>query len=77
MGDAYTAVSDDAYAVHYNPAGMTRMTKTQLGGGHTALFQKVTYQSFAIAIPYGKEDGYSRNAIGFGGFYYSALVVGR
>lgn len=77
MGDAYTAVSDDAYAVHYNPAGMTRLTKTQLGGGHTALFQKVTYQSFAIAVPYGKEDGYSRNAIGFGVLYLGVGDIER
>lgn len=77
MGDAYTAVSDDAYAVHYNPAGMTRLAKTQLGGGHTSLFQKVTYQSFALAVPYGKEDGYARHAIGFGVLYLGVADIER
>lgn len=77
MGDAYTAVSDDAYAVHYNPAGMTRLTKTQLGGGHTTLFQKVTYQSFALTVPFGKEDGYSKHAIGFGVLYLGVADIER
>lgn len=77
MGDAFTAVSDDAYAVHYNPAGLALLTKAQVGGGHTSLFQKVTYQSFALAVPYGKEVDYSRNVIGFGVLYLGVGDIER
>lgn len=77
MGDAFTAVSDDAYAVHYNPAGLSRLERGQIGGGHTALFQKITYQSFALALPWGKEEGYNRHALGFGVLYLGVGDIER
>lgn len=77
MGDAFTAVSDDAYAVHYNPAGLVRAERAQIGGGHTALFQKVTYQSFALALPFSKEEGYHRHALGFGVLYLGVGDIER
>ncbi|MDX6769869.1 MAG: PorV/PorQ family protein [Elusimicrobiota bacterium] len=77
MGDAFTAVSDDAYAVHYNPAGLTRLERSQIGGGHTALFQRVTYQSFALAVPFGKEEGWRRHALGLGVLYLGVGDIER
>lgn len=77
MGDAFIAVSDDAYAVHYNPAGLSRLERAQIGGGHTALFQKVTYQSFALALPFAKEEGYHRHAVGLGVLYLGVGDIER
>lgn len=77
MGDAFIAVSDDAYAVHYNPAGLAKLERAQIGGGHTSLFQRVTYQSFALAAPFGKEEGYSRHALGVGVLYLGVGDIER
>lgn len=77
MGDAFTALSDDAYAVHYNPAGLTKLTSAQIGGGHTSLFQRITFQSLALAIPYGKKDDYSRNVLGLGVLYLGVGDIER
>jgi hypothetical protein len=78
MGDAFTAVSDDAFAVHYNPAGLVKLEKTQIGGGHTSLFQKVTYQSFALGLPFAdREDNYVHDALGLGVLYLGVGDIER
>lgn len=37
MGDAFTAVADDVYAVHYNPAGLSLLERPELGSSYTRL----------------------------------------
>lgn len=66
MADAFSAVSDDAYALYYNPAGLTQMTGSQLGGGQDSYFQGISYQVLDFAYPFQREDGYSRQAVGLG-----------
>lgn len=60
MADAFTAIADDAFAAYYNPAGLARLEKAQLGGAHSALFQGVSYQSLAFVVPFGRADGRER-----------------
>ncbi len=60
MGDAFTAIADDAFAAYYNPAGLVRLQRPQLGGAHSALFQGVSYQSLAVVIPFGRAEGRER-----------------
>jgi len=60
MADAFTAIADDAFAAYYNPAGLARMQRPQLGGAHSALFQGVSYQSLAFVVPFGRDEGRER-----------------
>lgn len=39
MGDAFTALADDAYAIHYNPAGLAQLERPQLGAAYSRLYQ--------------------------------------
>lgn len=38
MGDAFTALADDAYAVHYNPAGLAQLERPQFGAAYSRLY---------------------------------------
>ena len=60
MGDAFTAIADDAFAAYYNPAGLARLARPELGGAHSALFQGVSYQSLALAVPFARNEGRER-----------------
>ncbi|MCM2303764.1 MAG: PorV/PorQ family protein, partial [Elusimicrobia bacterium] len=60
MADAFTAVADDANAAYYNPAGLARLARPQLGGAHSALFQGVSYQTLSFVVPFGRGEGRER-----------------
>jgi hypothetical protein len=60
MADAVTASPDDAFSMYHNPAGIVRLDKAQIGGAHAALFQGITYQTLALAYPFGREEGRER-----------------
>lgn len=60
MGDAFTAIADDAFAAYYNPAGLSRMARPQFGGAHSAMFEGVTYQSLSFVVPFGRGEGRER-----------------
>ena len=60
MGDAFTAIADDGFAAYYNPAGLARLERSQLGGAHSALFSGVSYQTLSLVIPFGRADGRER-----------------
>ena len=38
LGDAFTALADDAYAVHYNPAGLAQLQRPEISAAYAALF---------------------------------------
>lgn len=38
MGDAFTALADDAYAIHYNPAGLAQMERPQFAASYAKLY---------------------------------------
>ncbi|MEK7858735.1 MAG: tetratricopeptide repeat protein [Elusimicrobiota bacterium] len=37
MGNAFTAVADDVYAIHYNPAGLALLSRPELGTSYSKL----------------------------------------
>jgi len=43
MGGAFTALSDDAHAIFWNPAGLTLMERSQLAMMHTKQFGLIPY----------------------------------
>jgi hypothetical protein len=77
MADSYSAIADDVWAVYYNPAGLNQLKGAQLGGAHTAYFQGVNYETFNFAVPYSKQDGFSRHAVGFGVYQLSVTDIER
>lgn len=55
MGGAYTAVSDDADGMLYNPAGLAFVNASQVSFAHTDLYQGLTQDYMAIAL-HGEAD---------------------
>jgi len=51
MGEAFTAVADDATAMHYNPAGIARLTRRELNGMHLQYFLDVNYDTISYIHP--------------------------
>ena len=38
MGDAFTALADDAFAAHYNPAGLAQLERPEFGAAYSKLY---------------------------------------
>ena len=53
MGGAYVAVVDDATAVFWNPAGLARISKTEVVMIHTNWLVDTSFDFVAIAFPVG------------------------
>ncbi|MBI5239354.1 MAG: PorV/PorQ family protein [Elusimicrobia bacterium] len=77
MADSFAAIADDADAAYYNPAGLTQLQGTQLAGAHTQLFQGISYEAVDFAVPFGREEGYSRHALAVGIYYLSVGDIER
>ena len=45
MGNAFTAVADDAYAVFYNPAGLSQLASPEFSASYSRLFMGLTDNS--------------------------------
>jgi len=50
MGEAYTAVSSDASAAYWNPAGLAGLAETELTFTHNQWLQDVKHNFFAVAF---------------------------
>ncbi len=51
MGKAFTGLADDATAVYWNPAGLTKLNSNELVLLHAVLFEDTTYEFFGFAYP--------------------------
>ncbi len=61
MGEAYTSVTEDAYSVYWNPAGLGSVEGGELAATYNASFEEVSHQYLAAAYPlrYGSTLGFS------------------
>ena len=66
MGGAFTAVADDAHAVYWNPAGLARVSRKQLGLEHVSFIDDINSQYVVFAMPIPRA---------YGSFGVSATVV--
>jgi hypothetical protein len=51
LGDAYTAVADDAYATVWNPAGFARLPRPEMAATHTQWIQSGRHDVLVGAYP--------------------------
>lgn len=51
MGEAHTALVDDAYAAYWNPAALTRLAQPEAAFMYNRLFQAMDQQYFSYAHP--------------------------
>lgn len=51
MGGAYTALADDASAVYWNPAGLSRLEKHEFAASHAEMFESTRHDFLAYAHP--------------------------
>jgi len=66
MGGAFTAISDDATAAYWNPAGLSCLEQTGITGFHSSLFEGSSLDFFSIGYP----------TVRFGGLGFAFLRVG-
>jgi len=51
MGGSFVAISDDATAVYWNPAGLSGMKRVEIGLMHSTLYGLDSYDFIALASP--------------------------
>lgn len=59
LGGAYTAVSNDANSLYWNPAGLTRFKGTQIALMHNKWIQDVNYEFVALAYGDSATSGFA------------------
>src|SRR5580698_7558481 len=66
MGQAYSAVADDLYALSFNPAGLAGISQLQVGYGREEFVAGIHYDFFAVGMPVGDVGVLSLGYIGLG-----------
>jgi len=68
MGDAYSALATDAYAMTSNPAGLGFLDSTQIAGQHLSYLESINYEYASIVHPLtkGNSIGASMQYLGSG-----------
>jgi len=51
MGESYVASADDVYATYWNPAGLSKIDKVQIGLMHNEWFEDVRYEYIGYVQP--------------------------
>ncbi|MGQ9664549.1 MAG: PorV/PorQ family protein [bacterium] len=69
MGEAFVAISDDATAIYWNPAGLGILTSRQISLQHNEWIADVKHEYLAIAVPLS-----NMGTLGFG---LTALTMGK
>ncbi|MFH0779062.1 MAG: PorV/PorQ family protein [Candidatus Eisenbacteria bacterium] len=66
MGGAFTAISDDATSLYWNPAGLCRLEQMSVTGFHSTLFEGSAFDFFSVCQP----------TVKFGSFGFAFMRVG-
>lgn len=59
MGNSYTAIANDVSAIHWNPAGLMRIQRKELGLMHAQLFAGTQYNFVGYSRPLQRSNTYS------------------
>jgi hypothetical protein len=57
MGDAFTAIADDAYATQYNPAGIAQISRRALALNHLSFIEETNSQFASFVLPVNRVKG--------------------
>ena len=70
LGGAYTALADGVYGLYWNPAGITKTSKTEILFAHNNYFQDVNQEYLGITHKFGGKHnfGFSVNILDNGEF---------
>ncbi|MBN1384968.1 MAG: PorV/PorQ family protein [Elusimicrobia bacterium] len=52
MGEAFTAIADDASGFYWNPAGLSQIEYQAVNAGYTSWFQNINYQTLTFIHPF-------------------------
>ncbi len=66
LGNAYTALAEDATAVYYNPAGLPFLSSQQISFLHTVLFAGTVYDFASYVYPHSDIGGFGIAAMRIG-----------
>jgi len=58
LGNGFIALSDDATAIYYNPAGLSYLSSQQVSLLHTVIFEGTIYDFASYAYPLGRWGGF-------------------
>jgi len=77
MGDAFSGVADDVYALYFNPAGLAFLKGVEAGAMHNSHFQDISHSYGVLAVPLLSwvETRRQRNALGTAAFSLTSLSV--
>lgn len=86
MGNAFTALADDAYAIHYNPAGLAQLDRAQFSASYARLYLGLSDGSdlgtselmFAQPLYQGKQGvlGFGWERFSLSGLYTEQTLTG-
>lgn len=64
MGEAFSAIADDAYGIYYNPAGLGTLRHTEIAFANNSALQGIRHQHIAFA--YSLRDVRTENVLSLG-----------
>lgn len=70
MGESYAGISDDVYAVYWNPAGLNSLKRDEISAMHTEWLQEIRYEYASVAF---RLSDKSAGAFSLGGLYLSDI----
>lgn len=63
MGGAFAAVANDASALYWNPAGIARMTRTELTFTYTQWIADINHSFAGVVLPMGRNNSLGLSAV--------------
>ncbi len=63
LGGAYTALAENATAAYWNPAGLARLSRSEVSVSHFAWYQDITIEQAQAAFAIGDRGGLALSAI--------------
>jgi len=68
LGEAFTALADDASSIYWNPAGLSSVRSKEFTVSHNIWFQNITHSYVAFAMPLDMDtfpEPFAKNTLGF------------
>ena len=77
MGAAYTALATNAYATTWNPAGLGRLSGTEVAAQHLSYLESMNYEYLSLVHPLNVRDSDTKRGIGFSMQYLGSGDIDR